>query len=540
MQLPEPTSKPVDLRRRLIGLDAICITASWSLAFTFGMRSKLIESTAPRLIIEVIALTALGLLLTSIFGLYRSRVSATRSTTIERQVLVALILGSTVWAVERLGHPHPTIMVPAMGTIMLIALLLVMRPCFDAWVTLQRRRGLFNRPVALVGGIAEVEHLADLLSAHPQLGYRAFGYVSETKSTNPCLSHIKWIGNHRNGAEAILESGATGAIIAANGMSSDDLNLMVRTLHNAGVHVHMSSGLSRIGHRRVRQLPMAHEPFFYLEPNRAQPAAMAVKRTLDVFGAVIVLIVTAPITLAAAACIKIQDGGPIFFRQVRIGRHGNQIMIRKLRTMHVDAESRLEELESKNSRTGPLFKIPNDPRVTRVGRWLRASSIDELPQLINVIEGSLSLVGPRPALPDEVAQFDSEHLTRQGIRPGITGLWQVEARHNESFYAYRQLDLFYVENWSPGLDTAILIATILVLIEDTLGSLKRVKTRRRHPSATGQQQRSTVEPFIVDPTDPAQDSMNSNPTDNEQIAPDADLQTPSELTTVTELTTMTG
>jgi lipopolysaccharide/colanic/teichoic acid biosynthesis glycosyltransferase len=201
--------------------------------------------------------------------------------------------------------------------------------------------------------------------------------------------------------------------------------------------------------------------------------ALSVKRVADVVVASMVLVLTSPILLVSALAVKLSDGGPVFFHQVRIGQDGRRITIRKIRSMTVDAEEQLDDLRELNERTGPLFKVDDDPRITRVGHWLRASSIDELPQLLNVLDGSLSLIGPRPALPDEVAQFDDEMLGRLRMRPGVTGLWQVEARHNPSYFAYRHLDLFYVENWSLGLDVTILVATARTVVGDALRSLRR-------------------------------------------------------------------
>jgi lipopolysaccharide/colanic/teichoic acid biosynthesis glycosyltransferase len=244
----------------------------------------------------------------------------------------------------------------------------------------------------------------------------------------------------------------------------------------------MSSGLSRIGHQRVRQLPVAHEPFFYLEPAGTRRLGLAVKRAMDVLGASLLLLVTAPVTVVAAVLVKLGDGGPVFFHQDRVGRHGRTIRIHKFRTMTVDAESRLGELADANVRGGPFFKVPDDPRVTRVGRFLRASSIDELPQLLNVLRGELSLVGPRPSLLEETARFDQAYLARLEMRPGITGLWQVEARHNPSFEANRHLDLFYVENWRLALDLAILLGTLHTVATDTLGAWRRARGRQEAPS----------------------------------------------------------
>ena len=140
----------------------------------------------------------------------------------------------------------------------------------------------------------------------------------------------------------------------------------------------------------------------------------------------------------------------------------------------MDAEGHLEALRQQNERVGPLFKVANDPRVTTVGRLLRATSIDELPQLVNVIRGDMSLVGPRPALPGEAAQFDDGLRARERMRPGLTGLWQVEARDNPSFGPYRRLDLFYVENWSLGLDLGVLFATVYEVLRRTLVPLVRL------------------------------------------------------------------
>jgi exopolysaccharide biosynthesis polyprenyl glycosylphosphotransferase len=487
------------LRRRLVTLDALCIASAWSIALSLGMQDDKISGGLIKLALETIALTAIGLFLMASLRLYQSRVTTNRSVTLERQALVSVALTGLVWGTERIGTPHPSIIPALTGGILLFVLTATTRPCFEAWVTLLRRRGLLNRPVLLIGSVPEVAELEDLLLGHPEIGYRPVGYLSDAPGSDERLEGTPWLGPVSRAAECARRAHAPGVVIAANGLSSPELNHLVRELHQAGVHVHLSSGLSRFHHRRVRQLPMAHEPFFYLEPPALRRTERALKRALDVIGAATVLVITSPILVIAAALIKISDRGPVMFRQIRIGQHGEQISIRKLRTMTVDAESKLDSLRSKNDRTGPLFKVENDPRVTRVGWWLRASSIDELPQLINVLQGSLSLVGPRPALPTEVAQFDEELLGRQTIRPGLTGLWQVEARHNSSFYAYRHLDLFYLDNWTLGLDLAILLATARSLVSDGMDALARSRLSRRVRAASrGPRRRHAANP-IADP-----------------------------------------
>ncbi|MGD0606742.1 MAG: sugar transferase, partial [Streptosporangiaceae bacterium] len=177
--------------------------------------------------------------------------------------------------------------------------------------------------------------------------------------------------------------------------------------------------------------------------------------------AAVLLPLSAPVLLAVAIVIRLEDGGPVLYRHPVIGRYGVQTNVLKLRTMVPDAAKLTDDLAAMNERKGgPLFKASNDPRVTQIGRILRATSIDELPQLWDVLTGRMSLVGPRFAMPKEAAQFDEELQRRTVMRPGITGLWQTEARDNPSFSAYRRLDLLYVDNWSLGLDLVILVNTV--------------------------------------------------------------------------------
>jgi lipopolysaccharide/colanic/teichoic acid biosynthesis glycosyltransferase len=196
-----------------------------------------------------------------------------------------------------------------------------------------------------------------------------------------------------------------------------------------------------------------------MERNRILRSHLWLKRVLDIVGASTVLLIASPIMLITAALIWLGDHGPVTYASQRAGRRGQFFRMYKFRSMVADADKMKQELRDDNERTGPLFKLSNDPRITRIGRVIRETSIDELPQLLNVVKGDMSLVGPRPALPEEEAAFDEELRDRFEVRPGITGLWQVEARSNASFAAYRRLDLHYVENWTLSLDLRILLAT---------------------------------------------------------------------------------
>ena len=226
---------------------------------------------------------------------------------------------------------------------------------------------------------------------------------------------------------------------------------------------------------------------------------LATKHAIDFVLSLVMLILVSPIFGLAAFGIKLQDFGPVLFKQSRIGLGGRPFVLYKLRTMREGAQDQTLNLFELNVHDGPLMKIPQDPRVTMLGRILRATSIDELPQLWNVLNGTMSLVGPRPALPDEVIHFDAELCARESVRPGITGLWQVEGRDNPSFAAYRRFDLFYLENWLVGLDLIILLGTVESVVARALFGLVNF-----------QDEIQVAPPQVLDPTDGARRRMKQN------------------------------
>jgi exopolysaccharide biosynthesis polyprenyl glycosylphosphotransferase len=192
--------------------------------------------------------------------------------------------------------------------------------------------------------------------------------------------------------------------------------------------------------------------------------ALAVKRLIDLVGAVLGLIVLAPLLGGIALAIIATDGRPVLYRQERVGLHGRRFMVVKYRSMVKEADALLDSLRDKNEIHGHAFKMTADPRVTRVGRFLRKSSLDELPQLWNVLRGEMSLVGPRPPLPTEVDAYDIWHRRRLSMKPGITGLWQIEGRHEPEFDRWVEKDLEYIDRWSPWLDIQIIMRTIPAML----------------------------------------------------------------------------
>jgi exopolysaccharide biosynthesis polyprenyl glycosylphosphotransferase len=201
-------------------------------------------------------------------------------------------------------------------------------------------------------------------------------------------------------------------------------------------------------------------PFITFTTTPSNESQLAVKRLLDIAVSALLLVLAAPIILLVATAIKLTSPGSVFFKQTRIGLNGRIFTLYKFRTMIEDAHERREEVSHLNEMTGPVFKMKDDPRVTTVGRVLRKFSLDEIPQFWNVFRGDMSLVGPRPPIPEEVANYHRWHRRRLSMKPGLTCLWQINGRNNVDFDRWMQLDLQYIDNWSPLLDLKILLRTI--------------------------------------------------------------------------------
>jgi exopolysaccharide biosynthesis polyprenyl glycosylphosphotransferase len=447
------------LRVALIAADVVALALAWAiplLMFPYSNRSLF------ELAVVYVGGIAIGLLIIRYSELYLSRIATVRAVEISRLFRSTVILGLVTYILFRGMRPRIPFSWREALAIALLSLifLLIGRSVYRAWLTNARRQGRYLRDVVVVGTKGEGADLVDLMQCHPDLGFRVVGVAGDPVEAEHHGVGKLWLTSAEDAPSLVGPDGATGVVIAAGDLSHHVLNDLVRRLQQRQAHIHLSSGVRGIDYRRLRALPLAHEPLFYVEPTGLRRSQLVIKRGIDLVGSVLALILLSPVILGLAIAIKLNDRGPVFFRQIRVGRNGRLFRCVKFRTMVVDAEAKLAELQKTNERNGPLFKMEHDPRVTKVGKFLRDTSLDELPQLFNVVSGDMSLVGPRPALPDEVARFDEGLLARTRVRPGITGLWQTEARDNPSFAAYRRLDLFYVDNWSVALDIVILLATV--------------------------------------------------------------------------------
>lgn len=253
---------------------------------------------------------------------------------------------------------------------------------------------------------------------------------------------------------------AQGVVVVESSLDRRTANSLVRGLLEAGLYVDLSSTLSDISTDRLATRNIGPNVATWIAPRPRGGWRGRAKRAFDLSLTVPALLFLAPVFGAIALAIRIGSPGPVFFRQERVGRDGEPFDVLKFRSMVVNAEDLLDELETENEGAGPLFKMKADPRVTKIGRLLRKTSLDELPQLINVFRDEMSLVGPRPALRSEMAEWDPELYARLQVKPGITGMWQVSGRSGTSFAEYTRLDLYYVHNWSLLVDLTILAKTV--------------------------------------------------------------------------------
>jgi exopolysaccharide biosynthesis polyprenyl glycosylphosphotransferase len=316
--------------------------------------------------------------------------------------------------------------------------------------------------VTLVAGTNdEARALARTLQRRPWMGYRVCGFVEVTQSGLSVIDGLPVFGTVDDIAQISTERNVQSVIIAGSAAGGSTLQSIDSAL-SANISVRVSPGLANLGAARVILEPIDGMALFSLRRHRFSQRQRLLKRTVDLGVTSVALVIATPVMIAIALAIKLTSPGPILFKQRRVGAQEREFTILKFRTMVVGAHAQREALD--NEADGLLFKMRRDPRVTRVGRFLRKTSLDELPQLFNVLTGEMSLVGPRPALPEETARYAESQRGRLRVKPGVTGLWQVNGRHDLAFEDYVRYDLFYVENWSLTMDLYILAKTIPALL----------------------------------------------------------------------------
>jgi exopolysaccharide biosynthesis polyprenyl glycosylphosphotransferase len=328
---------------------------------------------------------------------------------------------------------------------------------------LHLRRGLGHHMQRVVA-VGHPDSVASLIAELRRDAHHGLSVVGACLTENAGLSTISGVPvlggiDHTRSAVDTLRAD-TVAVLACPELSGARMRELAWELEDSGTDVYVAPTLLDVAGSRTTIRPIAGLPLLHMEHPRREGGGLALKTLFDRAAAAVALIVLAPVFAAIALAIKVEDDGPVFFKQVRVGRNSQTFKVWKFRTMIVDAERQKALLAAHNEGNGALFKMRRDPRVTKPGAWLRRYSLDELPQLINVLRGDMSLVGPRPALPEETARYDGTHMERRlVVKPGITGLWQVSGRSDLSLTDSMRLDVHYVENWSLFLDLQILWKT---------------------------------------------------------------------------------
>ncbi|MGH7302187.1 MAG: sugar transferase [Candidatus Rokuibacteriota bacterium] len=344
----------------------------------------------------------------------------------------------------------------------------VERTLMLAW--LRRRRGERWSHVAVVVGTDErAERLIASLGRYPEAGWMVRGCLSvDPAEAVRSVGGVPVIGTLQDLPDLLQEDVVVDEVFFA--VPADRLDRLTDALEaceNLGVDARVLVDLYRPAHAHSYVEELFTLPFYGVSPALTRQGALAVKRAIDVVGALLLLVLTSPLLVVVSLLIRMSSRGPVIFRQVRSGFHGRAFQMYKLRTMVADAEQRRSEVLHLNEMDGPVFKVTDDPRRTLLGRLIRRFSVDELPQLLNVIKGEMSLVGPRPLPLYEASRIKGVQRRRLAMRPGLSGLWQTRGRSTVDFDEWMRMDLEYVDQWSLALDLRILLVTIPVVLRGT-------------------------------------------------------------------------
>lgn len=342
-----------------------------------------------------------------------------------------------------------------------IALLLLGRWAWRKRLHQQRRRKRNSYRTLLVGERRKSSDVARLLRSNTLAGFDIVGVVTTDPEAPDMLPGVTVVDTYKN-LLGTIERFETDTLIvtSADALTPRRLKRLGWELEPMGVKLIVATALMDVAGPRIHTRPVAGLPLIHVESPQFQGWRYLAKRALDIVGSIVGIIITSPILILIPLLIRVDSPGPVFFPQQRLGLRGSPFTMYKFRSMHVDAEQQLVGLLDQSDGNGVLFKMREDPRVTKFGKFIRRHSLDELPQLFNVLRGDMSLVGPRPPLPQEADGYEEWMHRRMFVRPGVSGLWQVSGRSNLDWDESVRLDLYYVENWSMVGDLLILWRTI--------------------------------------------------------------------------------
>jgi exopolysaccharide biosynthesis polyprenyl glycosylphosphotransferase len=381
-----------------------------------------------------------------------------------------IALGSAVLIVAIFGFKLTTI---SRGFIFLFAplnllLLFVFRIAFYKALKYYRSIGRNQKQVVIIGDDSSVKAIDDILR-HKDWGLHIVKIISNSRRIAERYKTICPVIPEKEQLHKMLELDVIDEVFYfKNTIDQQELGETIYSCEEVGVVFHMYSECWNMTGRKYHLSYFGEVPYFTFINLPSDQFSLLVKEVIDYTAAFFMLLFLSPLLLVLALLIKLDSPGPVFFSQVRSGLRGRKFRIYKFRTMIQDAEGLREKLLRQNEMDGPVFKIREDPRITRIGRFLRRTSLDELPQLINILKGEMSFIGPRPPLPQEVEQYERWHLRRLSMKPGITCIWQTMNNRNEIFFnKWMKLDLEYIDSWSLKLDFLLFLKTIRVIMSGT-------------------------------------------------------------------------
>ena len=377
-------------------------------------------------------------------------------------VLSMLALGTILYFMK---YQHISRLFILLIGLVTFATLIAERLLYQQILKTIRLRGYNTRNVLIVGTGPRAREFAKLILNHGEWGLRIVGYVDDDpREEDARILQGQIVGKIGDIPEIVREKIVDEVIIAIPRRFLNEMEEVVHTCEETGIETTILADLYDTFIANTHLSFVENTPLLTFSTVPVQEWKLLIKAIIDLVGAAFLLFGLAPLLLTIAILVKLTSRGPILYRQRRIGLHGREFVLYKFRSMYVDADKRLKELQHLNEMSGPVFKIAKDPRVTRIGRFIRKTSLDELPQLLNVLKGDMSLVGPRPPIPHEVDQYKRWQHRRLSMKPGITCIWQVNGRNRIGFEDWMKLDLQYIDNWSLGLDFKILFKTIPVVL----------------------------------------------------------------------------
>lgn len=331
-----------------------------------------------------------------------------------------------------------------------------------------RRRGLDRRRVIIVGANERTGRLVEVMRQREHLGYEILGFVEDDIDRAAVLDafQLPFLGKVRELAKIVQREPVDEVYVSLPIRSYyENIREIAHFCEGQGIVVRLMADLFPLRIATSRLMYVEDIPLLSLSAIPEAQVRLALKRAVDFTASAVLMVLLAPLFLLIALAIKVDSPGPVLFAQERVGQNQRRFRMLKFRSMVENAEALRSELEALNEASGPVFKIRRDPRVTRVGRFLRRSSLDELPQLINVLRGEMSLVGPRPPLASEVEKYSWDQRRRLSVKPGMTGLWQVSGRSDVDFEKWVEMDLTYIDTWSLWKDFVILLKTFRAVVQ---------------------------------------------------------------------------